>query len=43
MPSLQTHLSDILFVLIINEEIFFFEKKMGVSEFMDVFPQVSLN
>ena len=43
MPSLQTQLSDIFFVLIINEEIFFFQKKMNVSEFMDVFPQVSLN
>ena len=43
MPSLQTQLSDIFFVLIINEEIFFFKKKMNVSEFMDVFPQVNLN
>ena len=44
MPSLQIQLFDILFVLVINEKKnIFFEKRMGVSEFIDVFPQVSLN
>ena len=41
MPSLQIQFFfDILFVLMSNEDIF---KKMGVLEFMDVFPYVSLN
>ena len=44
MPSLQIQLFDILFVLIINEKKnILFEKRMGVSEFIDVFLQVSLN
>ena len=43
-PSLQIQLFvDILFLLMSNKEIYLFLKKNDVSEFVNVFPYVSLN
>ena len=43
-PSLQIQLFvDILFLLMSNKEIYLFKKKNDVSEFVNVFPYVSLN